>query len=92
MSRVEARLITLLSVDHFTAEEIGRFKTDEEFYRRFRAVMENDMNVRAFPAVKVGLFSLLTNTHAPVARSRCMPPLSGAPACRSRPQNSSRPT
>ncbi|RPD76724.1 FAD/NAD-P-binding domain-containing protein [Lentinus tigrinus ALCF2SS1-7] len=29
---------------HFSAEEIERFKTDEAFYRRFRAVMENDMN------------------------------------------------
>ncbi|KAI0714205.1 FAD/NAD-P-binding domain-containing protein [Cerioporus squamosus] len=28
----------------FTAEEIERFKTDEDFYRHFRAVMENDMN------------------------------------------------
>ncbi|TFK92443.1 FAD/NAD-P-binding domain-containing protein [Polyporus arcularius HHB13444] len=28
----------------FSAKEIERFKTDEDFYRRFRTVMENDMN------------------------------------------------
>lgn len=34
-----------LNIDRFSAKEIERFKTDEDFYRRFRTVMENDMNV-----------------------------------------------
>ena len=30
----------------FTPQEIERFKTDGEFYKRFRHAMENDLNVR----------------------------------------------
>lgn len=46
-------VLSLLRVDHFTPEEIERFKNDPEFFWNFRYSLEQEFNVRVYSALRL---------------------------------------